>query len=92
MGRFTLDRFVSNQPPTGGSMFRFYCGICHEQGRAHLTRPLNSYYVREKGEKWIVDFLTHPDRKADEPGHESCPERTKLTPRQIREIINYLKN
>ena len=80
----TADRFVSGMPPTGKATFLVYCRKCHSRRTQNIGQAMSSDYVRQKGEKWIADWLSHrPIFDRDTVNGIPCGGRAQLKPAQI---------
>jgi cytochrome c2 len=86
-----LSRFVSSDAPNGKAMFQTECGICHSKDRSGYTPALSRDYVQTKGEKWIIDWLSHSYKQPSDPSRAYCFGRRGLKMQEIKEIIAYLK-
>lgn len=93
-GRLTLDRFKPWRlfsVSEGYPLFRENCGSCHHKYKWIIGPPLSPEYVKEKGEKWIIDWLGQKPAGQRDSTRLYCIRAPGLGREKITAIVKYMK-
>ena len=75
----------------GKALFQEHCASCHSKIKWIIGPPLSPEYVGEKGEKWIIDRLSHKSAASSPSTPLPCYRAPGLALDRRKAIVGYLK-